>query len=29
MKDVIVKLTIDDTGAIKSVKNMQSAIKDV
>jgi len=29
MKDVIVKLTIDDKGAIKSVKNMQSAIKDV
>ena len=29
MKDVIVKLTIDDKGAIKSVENMQSAIKDV
>jgi hypothetical protein len=29
MKDVIVKLTIDDTGAIKSVENMQSAIKDI
>lgn len=29
MKDVTVKLTIDDKGAIKSVENMQGAIKDV
>lgn len=29
MKDVIVKLTIDDKGAIKSIENMENAIKDV
>ena len=29
MKDVIVKLTIDDTGAVKAVKNIKDAIKDV
>ena len=29
MKEVTVKLTLDDKGAVKSVENMQSAIKDV
>lgn len=29
MKEVTVKLTLDDKGAVKSVKKMQSAIKDV